>query len=260
MQKHSDFNVGLRLVNVLRGLFSFTSIKANAEGEPPEPNTPPQSGINYEQLIAQARKEEKEKLYPQIEKLKSENSTLVGNQNKLLLENGELKTEIARLKEEKGSPDPKVAELDKRVKELEAENTKLKESTPKEEEIRAKIEAEYEIKMYAQQKLTENKGAILSHLAPSVKGSTKEEIDASIQEAIEMTSTIKKELGIESDEPDEVGKKKKKKDPEPNKPPRVPAATPSLDDEGDDYDADYIRNLDPSSQEYAEFRKKLGLK
>ena len=31
-------------------------------------------------------------------------------------------------------------------------------------------------------------------------------------------------------------------------------------EDGEEFDAEYVRNLDPRSKEYAEFRKKMGLK
>ena len=56
--------------------------------------------INYEDLIARARKEEKDKLYPKLEKLELDNKDLVAKHNQALISIGEKDTEISRLKAE----------------------------------------------------------------------------------------------------------------------------------------------------------------
>ena len=212
-------------------------------------NNSPQ--VNFEQLVSQARKEEKDKLYPRIKKLEEENKTVTSANNKYLLENAALKEELEKVKNSKND-NKELEELKTQIATLEAENKTLKDSTPDEESIREKVKAEYEVKMYAQEQVTANKGDILSILVPQITGATKEEVDQAIASAKEKTLAIKKDLGIEVGEEGEPEKKDKPKTK------KVPPAVPTT--ERDEFDPEYVRNLDPRSPEYAEFRKKMGLK
>lgn len=213
--------------------------------------------INFETLIANARKEEKEKLYPRIKKLEEENKALVQTNNDNLMKLATAQRELDELKANNGESQ-KVKDLETQLANAQAEITTLKESTPNEEEIRARIEAEYEVKMYRNTKLTEGSDKILAVFADEVKGNTKEEIDASFEKAVEKTVQTKKQLGLVDDEgnPIETPKKSTKKD---NKSTTPPVANPSTE-EDDKFDMDYVQNLDPRSKEYAEFRKKMGLR
>lgn len=233
-------------------------ISAHAEEEPTAETTP---SINFEQAIARARKEEKDKLYPRIQKLEEDNKALQGSVNKYLLENAALKEELEK---QKNKPqDPKIKELEDKVASLEAENKTLKESTPNEDEIRQKVAKEYEVKLYAQEQIAANKGSILSILTSEITGTTKEEIDTAIANAKEKTRSIKKDLGLDVDDEEDDDSKKsggKKTPPAQKKQKKAPAASPASDSDGEEFDAEYIRNLDPRSKEYAEFRKKMGLR
>lgn len=217
--------------------------------------------VNFEQLVAQARKEEKDKLYPRIKKLEEENKTLTTANNKYLLEIATLKEELEKVKTS-NTDNKELEELKTQVATLEAENKTLKESTPDEEAIREKVKAEYEVKMYAQEQITANKGDILSILIPEITGNTKEEVDQAVASAKEKTLAIKKDLGIEVDEggdskksPETSDKGEKKDKPKTKK---VPPAVPT--NERDEFDPEYVRNLDPRSEEYLQFRKKMGLR
>lgn len=231
------------------------------EGGDPAPDdggNPTPLSVNFEQMIAQARKEEKDKLYPRIKKAEDENKTLTASVNKYLLENAALKDELEKLRNNSGN-DAKVKELEDKIKTLEDENKSLKENAPNEEAIRQKIEAEFEVKMYAQEQINANKDSIISILIPEITGKTKEEIDSAIASAKEKTKTIKKDLGLDVDDEGD-DKSKGKKTPAPQKQKKAPAAAPAVDGDGEEFDAEYVRNLDPRSPEYAEFRKKMGLR
>lgn len=224
---------------------------------PAESNTNP---VNYEQLIAAARKEEKDKLYPRLKKAEDDLRDNTRTINTLLLEKAALSQEVDRLKAEKkdAKPDPRIAELEADKKKLEEEVKTLKESAPNEEEIRKKIEQEYEVKLYAQQQIEANKGKILTMLHANITGTTKEEIDAAVQKAIEQTKSVRKDLGLD-DEDDSASPDDKPV--EKRKPGRPPKANPQTGGSGTEtYTAEYIQSLDPRSEEYKEFRKKLGLK
>lgn len=228
-------------------------------GTTPEPTAPP---INFEALIAQARQEEKAKLYPQIEKLKGERDNLTTSLNNTLLENAALKEENAKLKSQCGEkPEDSEAykSLQAKFDELTAENETLKKSQVDEAEIRKQLEAEYEVKLYRNEQLEKNKGEILSMLTDDVKGATKEEIDAAIAAAKEKTLAVKKDLGLIDDKGNPINTPAPA--PAPSEPPkRAPIAAPADGNAKETFTAEYIRNLDPRSPEYAEFRRKLGLK
>ena len=255
---NAETRVGWNVHKILSGL----AIKAHAEEKPAdEGDKTPE--VNYEQLIAQARKEEKDKLYPRIQKLEEENKTLTKSSNNYLLQIAALKDELEKLKSAGDSEEVKT--LKQTIADLQGQIETLKNNAVDEEAIRKKVADEYEVKMYAQEQIALHKGSILSTLIPDIKGATKEEVDAAIKTAKETTKTVKKELGLEvDDEEDDTnkdktpGKKSKKGSSTPAK--RVPPASPPTETEEEDYDVDYIRNLDPSSEEYKQFRKSIGLR
>ena len=244
-----------------RGLYRSFLLRAFAdEGDNggSEGNEPAQQ-INFETLIANARKEEKEKLYPRIKKLEDENKALVQTNNDNLIKLAQAQKELEDFKANNGESQ-RVKDLETQLANAQAEITTLKESTPKEEEIRARIEAEYEVKMYRTTKLSEGSDKILAVFADEVKGATKEEIDASFDRAVEKTVQTKKQLGLLDDNgnPIETGKKSTTKK-EDKKTVTPPVANPSTE-EDEKFDMNYVQNLDPRSKEYAEFRKKMGLR
>ena len=254
---NAETRVGWNVHKILSGL----AIKAHAEEKPAdEGDKTPE--VNYEQLIAQARKEEKDKLYPRIQKLEEENKTLTKSSNNYLLQIAALKDELEKLKSAGDSDEVKT--LKQTIADLQGQIETLKNNAVDEEAIRKKVADEYEVKMYAQEQIALHKGSILSTLIPDIKGETKEEVDAAIKTAKETTKTVKKELGLEVDDEEDdnkdktPGKKSKKSSSTPAK--RVPPASPPTETEEEDYDVDYIRNLDPSSEEYKQFRKSIGLR
>ena len=137
------------------------------------------------------------------------------------------------------------------VESLTSELNKLKENKPVsreeiETEVRAELEKEYEVKTYKAEKMAELKNDIL--VPELVMGTTKEEIDASIQSALTRSAEIKKSLGID-------GEKKPQK-----RTPKSPA-NPSVSGIQDkNISMEYLASLDVASPEYAEVRKQLGLK
>lgn len=227
----------------------------------PQPSTTPQPQqvVNFESLIAAARKEEKDKLYPRIKALEDVEKDLTGKLNDALLREGALRQEVDNLKKSAKTGDGDSEELVKVQRELEAAKQKLEElekNPPADEAaIRAKVEAEFEIKAYAQTKLAENKDAILTMLHETVTGSTKEEIDAAITAALEKTASVRKDLGLEETPPVE-------EKPEDGKKSNVPPAVQPKGSgkKGGKLDLEKLRTMDVNSEEYKEFRKQMGLK
>ena len=157
-----------------------------------EPASPTQPVVNYEELIAKARREEKDKLYPQIEAERNKATAITEQHNDLLLkhaqlqnENKALKEEINKLKDTEGKSESKeVTKLKEAKAKLESELEKLKGSIVDEATLRQQIEQEvktqYEVELYKVEKMSsdEYKGQIIPEL---VSGTSKEEIDASLE-------------------------------------------------------------------------------
>ena len=261
-------------LSVLSKVLSYICLTAHAD-EGSEPTGVSDEGakspqINYEQLITQARKEEKDKLYPRIKKLEEDNAKLVKTGNDNLIKIGDLTQTVNTLTKEleaykKGEKETEeVKTLKAQIETLTAENKKLKEEAPNVEQLRAEIAQEYEVKAYLAEQRAANKDTVLSAFLEEISGNTKEEIDASVSSAKEKSIAIKRELGLVDDEGNPITSKNPSGNSSGTKKPtkKAPAMNPT-EDTGTGhkkFDADYIRNLDPQSEEYKEFRKSLGLK
>lgn len=255
----------------IKKVIEAISLRAFAdEGADPDDNSGADGGegakttptINYEDLIAKARKEEKEKQYKTIEKLKGQIATLTEQHNNDLLVKADLEKqlkeandklttagsgdseEVKTLKETIKTLEKDKADLDKKVKDYEANKPVSREEV--EAEVRAELEAEYEVKTYKATKMAELKDDIL--VPELVMGTTKEEIDASIQSALDRSAEIKKNLGISTD------KKQTKRTP---KSPANPSVSSVQDSE---VSLERLATMDVRSKEYAELRKQLGLR
>lgn len=272
MQNKRVFNAetkrGLsKVFSVLSTAFVMNALadEGNPSGTEPTPPVPNGgSQINYEQLIAQARKEEKDKLYPQIEKLKAENANLVSNINNYLLKIGDLEKLIEKLQNDSGESekDTQIATLTQQVNDLTTELDNLKKSVVDEDTLRQQIEQEYESKYqldkFRDKAIAEAGDDILSVFATEVTGNTEDEIKASIESAKKKTFDTKKSLGLIDDEGNPIGGKSNNNQTK-SQPTPPPAPAPSSGG-SERFDAEYVRNLDPRSPEYAEWRKKMGLK
>jgi len=246
------------------GAFSLRAFAEENSGDNGgEPNNnQPTTTINYEDLIAKARKEEKDKQYKTIEKYKTQVSTFTEQHNSDLLriadlekrlENAEAKLtgtgtgdseEIKTLKAEVDTLRADKKSLADKVSEYESHKPVSREEV--EAEVRAELEAEYIVKTYKAEKMVELKNDIL--VPELVMGTTKEEIDASIASALARSEEIKKSLGIT-----EGGQKQKRT-------PKSPANPTISGVQDKEYSIEYLAGLDVRSPEYAEVRKNLGLK
>ena len=262
MRKLRGNKLAERIFNMISGnLTVFADDGNNDDG-----NKSPQ--VNYEELIAKARKEEKQKLYGEIEGLKSQVKMLTENNNKLLLEKAEAEKALEQFKKDsKNGNDETVKELEAKIEVLTGELEKVKKAKEElesnkvdEKEIREKIEAEYEIKDYVKTEKEKYDKVILNHLKDTVKGATKEEVDESVKKAVEESNKIRADLGIEpvtleslaDDKQDDKkkGDKKHKKAPAPN---------PNNDPNNDELlSEEFVDKLDPmrNPKAYAEWREK----
>ena len=221
------------------------------EGGNPKPST-----LDFEDLISKARKEEKDKHYKTISKLKDKVDTFTKQHNDDLLVIAGLQNDLAKANEKLSKPNEGESEQVKKLKEqisnltaqvntLTTENEGFKNTPPVNREdvvaeVRAELEAEYEVKTYKVTKLAEHKDDLL--VPELVFGNTKEEIDDSLQKALNRSKEIRESLG--------VTKKKK-----------TSTANPSVGGAQDsNISVEQLANMDVSSKEYAELRKQLGLK
>ena len=214
----------------------------------PAGTEPPPVAINFEDLMAKARTEEKNKLYPQITELKAKVQEMTDKNNQNLIKIQEKEMLVASLEKELkdvrlGSGSSESEQVTKLQKDVESLTSKLKiaeeKTTTNAADVTAieeKIKAEYEIKLYRETKLREEGDTLIPEL---VMGLTKEEIDASIVIAKTRYTDI-------------VGKAGKVP---PTKVPPANVSTSKMD----------LKNTKPqdikdmSREEYAEFRKKIGM-
>lgn len=223
--------------------------------------------INYEDLIAKARREEKEKQYKNVERLKSQVNTLTEQHNTDLLTIAELQKQLQAANEKlttAGSGDSEEiktlkatiktlegekADLDKKVKDYEANKPQSREDIEK--EVRSELEREYEVKTYKATKLAELKDQLL--VPELVMGDSKEDIDTSIEAALARSEEIRKSLGISAPNGGDKPPKKEK---------RTPKSPSNLSggNGGKEVDLDYLSTLDVRSPEYAKLRQQMGLK
>ena len=232
---------------------------------PAKDTTTPDGGptIDFERAIALARQEEKDKLYPRLDKAEKRVKELTSANNKYILEIASLKDKISQM--ESSGESEEVTTLKNQVATLTQELETLKSSTPDEAALREQISKEFEVKAYAKEQLQANSDSILSMFHGDIKGSTREEIDAAITAAKEKTLSVKKDLGLvdESGNPvttstSTVGSALTNRSTTQGAG-RAPVANPAESHGGETFDAEYIQSLDPRSPEYAEFRKKIGL-
>lgn len=213
--------------------------------EPTNPQITTTTQVNFEDLIANARKQEKEKLYPTITKLENEVKSLVEKNNAHLLTIGQKDARIQELEgmieESKKSATKGATErettLQKEVEQLKSTIADLQANTVTREAIEQEIKGEYEVKLYREQKLRECGDAVIPEL---IMGSTKEEIDASVKISQERYNQITQSV---------IGNV------------NVPVANANTSSfQMKDLKVEDIANLDPRSPEYAQLRAKLGLR
>ena len=248
---------------MFKKFLKILSLRAFAEENPePTSNTPegiPKSkdgnegvpAFNFEQLIAQARKEEKEKLYPEINRLREELKVMTANNNNNLLEVAKLKEELEKIKAN-NNESVEVAKLKEELEKIRNEYEDFKKNTVSEEDLRATLEKEYEVKTYLTEQKAANKNLILPMFFDSVAGETKEDIDNSIKNAIEMTNKAKEQLNVTTNII------------QGSNTPVPPVVNPNGGIHKDSLDVGFLANLDlktpEGKREYEEWRKKQGLK
>lgn len=235
-----------KLRNVfIKEVLADEGVQAN-EGNDPVAPAQASPAINFEDLILKARKEEKEKLYPQITKLKEEVQAKTARINELLISNAEaneaLKAKEAELNKVKTTVDTNTAvndeiiKLQNRVNELEAD------LAVKDLEVKTvKLDA------FKKEKISEVNGKLIPEL---VVGNSEEEILASI----EIAKTRYDEIVGQVQGTVVVSQK-------PSQPTVVNPNTAKFQDGVVQAELSQMSLFDPNSRaKYAELRKQMGLK
>lgn len=240
------FNAKMNLVNnAIRGIIFSAKAEEPIVDETPQEEVKTTPVVNYEDLIAKARKEEKDKLYSQLQGKDSKINDLTEKNNSLLLGLSAKDEEIKALKNEiKGLKSANTKSDNETIRGLEEEKLnllatidQLKNEQVQVDDIENRIKNEYEVKLYRMEKLNSVGDEIISEL---VTGTTKEEIDASFEVAKAKYDSIKEKYISKTTQD-------------------IPMAnidTSSLN-------VNSINSVDiskMSASEWAEYRAKLGLK
>lgn len=215
-------------------------------GQTAEPTPTPTPAINFEDLILKARKEEKDKLYPQITKLKEENQAKTTRINELLISVAEanesakaMEVELNKVKatvNTNTAVNDEVVKLQNKVIELEAELTK------KDTEVKT-----IKLETFKKEKMSEANGQLIPEL---VVGQTEEEITASIEASkaryIEIVGQVQNAVVVT---------------PKQAQPTVVNPNTAKLQEGLAQAELSQTSLFDPGARaKYAELRKHLGIK
>lgn len=159
---------------------------------PQQPQNGQQPRTYSEDDIARARQQEKEKLYNEIEQLKQKTSNFGSMQEEL--ENLRKEREERQAAEEKARKDAEEAErarseeemsakqlLDERTSEWESKFQKLEEERAAEKALMQKEREFAELRDYIHERVQAERENIAPELLDLVDGSTREEVDASIE-------------------------------------------------------------------------------
>lgn len=229
------------------------------QGIDAEPVVLPNPQVNYEDLIARARKEEKDKLYPQIQSLQGKLGAMTKNNNDNLIRIAELERELENAKNN-NAEHKELTTLKEQFNALTTEYENYKKSAPDEtalrEQIKKELDAEYAVKQYRLEKLSSEsvKADVLPVFFEEIEGNTEEDIDKAIALAAEKTKQVREQLGVTTPAAQTAapGREVVPRSVNPN--------DPLKNGFGSGTDLNYVANLPADSPEYAEWRKKMGLK
>ena len=250
------YGINAKLMDVIRKV-----MVRNVLAEEPVPPQQTQT-VSYEQLIARARQEEKDKLYPQLQAEKDKVKELIQKNNELLVKMGSLqneydvvKAQLDDLKNNKGvNENAEITALKAELEKVKKEYKEFKEGTVDEATLRQQVEAEvkqqYEVEMYKVEKLNsdEFKGQIIPEL---VSGDTKEAIDESLAKS---KARYEELIGVNRNQPQQP-----QQGQQLGAVPTMPVGNPNTQSFiSATISAEEIQRMTP--EQWAEYRTKLGLK
>ena len=250
------YGINAKLMDVIRKVM-VRNVLAE-EIEPPQQT----QTVSYEQLIARARQEEKDKLYPQLQAEKDKVKELIQKNNELLVKMGSLqneydvvKAQLDDLKNNKGvNENAEITKLKAELDKVKKEYKEFKEGTVDEATLRQQVEAEvkqqYEVEMYKVEKLNsdEFKGQIIPEL---VSGDTKEAIDESLAKS---KARYEELIGVNRNQ-----QQQPQQGQQLGAVPTMPVGNPNTQSFiSATISAEEIQRMTP--EQWAEYRTKLGLK
>lgn len=250
------YGINAKLMDVIR-----KAMVKNVLAEEPTPAPQPQP-VSYEQLIARARQEEKDKLYPQLKAEKDKVADLTTKNNDLLVqvgtlknENDVLKAQVEDLRNNKGANENAEItklkeELDKVKKEYKEFKAEVVDEATLRQQVEAEVKQQYEVEMYKVEKLNsdEFKGQIIPEL---VSGDTKEAIDESLAKS---KARYEELIGVK-----QQPQQQQQQTPQVGAVPTMPVGNPNTQSFiSSTISAEDIRTMTP--EQWAEYRTKLGLK
>lgn len=212
-------------------------------GEPtnksPKKDDPKPSGtVNFEDLIAKARKEERDKLYPELNKYKEKVNNLMLVIAERDSEIADLKKELEEVKKENGKLKKDLESGTKTNKTISELTTTISVLERQLEELQAKYDADVtalKLEAFKKEKIAEAGGELIPEL---VTGNSEEEIIASIELAKQRYQEIIQKAVQNV---------------------QMPAANPNQNViQLKEKSIDEIASMTP--QQWAEYRKQLGLK
>ena len=249
------YGINAKLMDVIRKV-----MVRNVLAEEPVPPQQTQT-VSYEQLIARARQEEKDKLYPQLQAEKDKVKELIQKNNELLVkmcslhnEYDVVKAQLDDLKNNKGvNENAEITKLKAELDKVKKEYKEFKEGTVDEATLRQQVEAEvkqqYEVEMYKVEKLNsdEFKGQIIPEL---VSGDTKEAIDESLAKS---KARYEELIGVNKNQ------QQQQQGQQLGAVPTMPVGNPNTQSFiSATISAEEIQRMTPA--QWAEYRTKLGLK
>ena len=250
------YGINAKLMDVIRKV-----MVRNVLAEEPVPPQQTQT-VSYEQLIARARQEEKDKLYPQLQAEKDKVKELIQKNNELLVKMGSLqneydvvKAQLEDFKNNKGvNENAEITALKAELDKVKKEYKEFKEGTVDEATLRQQVEAEvkqqYEVEMYKVEKLNsdEFKGQIIPEL---VSGDTKEAIDESLAKS---KARYEELIGVNRNQ-----QQQPQQGQQLGAVPTMPVGNPNTQSFiSATISAEEIQRMTP--EQWAEYRTKLGLK
>lgn len=250
------YGINAKLMDVIRKV-----MVRNVLAEEPVPPQQTQT-VSYEQLIARARQEEKDKLYPQLQAEKDKVKELIQKNNELLVKMGSLqneydvvKAQLDDLKNNKGvNENAEITALKAELEKVKKEYKEFKAGTVDEATLRQQVEAEvkqqYEVEMYKVEKLNsdEFKGQIIPEL---VSGDTKEAIDESLAKS---KARYEELIGVNRNQ-----QQQPQQGQQLGAVPTMPVGNPNTQSFiSATISAEEIQRMTP--EQWAEYRTKLGLK
>jgi hypothetical protein len=198
--------------------------------------------------LAKVRSQEKEKLYPQIDKLKEELEVLKKDREEKLANKAEIEAEESARAKAKAEEELEVRDLLK-VKEQEW-HQQLEAEKQERERAFSLLERERQfadLQSYRSQRLEQEREGIIPELVDLISGNTKEEVDASIEGLKERSSRI-----LDSAQAAMQSARKEMTGTRVTTPPAGPMETNS---EQRSFSAQDIASM--SMEEYAKYRQRL---